>query len=56
MKNQLFIVLVLFLIFFSCNNRVIARFEITNNTGIKIDSLKIEPKVITDGIYISLNP
>jgi hypothetical protein len=56
MTNKLFGILIFFLALISCNNRVIADFEITNNTGIKIDSLKIEPMVIIDGKYISLNP
>ena len=46
---------VLSLILLSCNNKVIANFEITNETDFSIDSLKIEPMVITDGKYISLN-
>ena len=39
----------------SCNSQVVADFEITNDTGLRIDSLKIEPMVISDGIYISID-
>jgi hypothetical protein len=40
----------------SCNNRVVADFEIKNNTESRIDSLKIQPMVVSDGSYISLSP
>jgi hypothetical protein len=55
MKNRLIGILIFIVTLTSCENRVIADFEITNKTGLKIDSLKIEPMVISDGKYISLN-
>ncbi|EDP71766.1 hypothetical protein FBALC1_04742 [Flavobacteriales bacterium ALC-1] len=54
MKKYL-ITTIIFLTLLSCDNKVIADFEITNNTGFKIDSLKVEPMVILNGDYISLN-
>lgn len=56
MKSKLIGIVIIFLTFTCCNNRVIADFEITNNTGLKIDSLKIEPMVVSEGKYISLKP
>ena len=55
MKKHLIGIIIISLTFISCNNRVLADFEIINNTGLRIDSLKIEPMVISDGKYISLN-
>ena len=40
----------------SCNKEVMANFEITNSTAIKIDSLKIEPNLISKGEFISIKP
>lgn len=40
----------------SCNNKVVANFEITNRTAIKIDSLKIEATQISKGKSISIKP
>ena len=54
-ENLIGIFLILFSLY-SCNNRVIADFEITNKTGVKIDSLKIEPMVVSKGKFISLEP
>jgi PBP1b-binding outer membrane lipoprotein LpoB len=56
MKNIIIRILIFILILNSCDNRVIADFEVTNTTEFKIDSLKIEPMVISDGQYISLKP
>jgi hypothetical protein len=56
MKVNLIGIILVFLTLTACNNRVIADFEITNSTGIKIDSLKIEPMVISEGKFISLKP
>mgnify|MGYP006101046779 CR=1 FL=1 len=56
MKGNLIGILLVFLTLTSCNNRVIAEFEITNSTGIEIDSLKIEPMVVSEGKFISLKP
>ena len=56
MKNKLFGIFILFLALNSCDNKVIADFEVTNNTELKIDSLKIEPMVIIDGKYVTINP
>lgn len=55
MKNKLIGIIVLFFTLTSCSNRVTADFEITNKTGLKIDSLNIEPMVVSEGKYISLN-
>ena len=56
MKNCLIGIFIFIVTLTSCNNRVIANFEVTNKTGLKIDSLKIEPMpmVISDRKYISL--
>ena len=56
MKGNLIAIFLILLSLTSCNNRVIADFEITNSTGIKIDSLKIEPMVVSEGKFISLEP
>lgn len=56
MKNKLFGLIILFITLTSCNNRIIANFEITNKTGLKIDSLYIEPMVVSKGKYISIKP
>lgn len=40
----------------SCNDEITANFEITNNTAIEIDSLKIEPNLISKGKIISVKP
>ncbi len=56
MKVNLIGMILILLTLTSCNNRVIADFEITNSTGIKIDSLKIEPMVVSEGKFISLKP
>jgi len=56
MKKYAIGILTLVFFFTSCSNKVVADFEITNNTDFVIDSLKIEPMVITDGKYISLKP
>ena len=40
----------------SCGNEGMANFEITNSTAIKIDSLKIEPNLISKGKIISVKP
>ncbi|ALM08699.1 hypothetical protein SB49_13425 [Sediminicola sp. YIK13] len=40
----------------SCNKKVTADFEITNNTGSTIDSLKIGAKKSQDAHFISLKP
>lgn len=51
MQRNLIGIILVFLTLTSCNNRVIADFEITNSTGIKI-----EPMVISEGKFISLKP
>ncbi|SFJ67101.1 hypothetical protein [Olleya namhaensis] len=56
MKGNLIRIILILLTLTSCNNRVIADFEIINSTGIKIDSLKIEPMVVSEGKFISLKP
>ena len=56
MKDKLFGLIILFITLTSCNNRIIANFEITNKTGLKIDSLYIEPMVVSKGKYISIKP
>ena len=51
MKSKLIGIVIIFLTFTCCNNRVIADFEITNNTGMiekieeidEIEEIKIEP-------------
>ncbi|WP_299224876.1 hypothetical protein [uncultured Psychroserpens sp.] len=56
MKPKFIRILITIITLSSCDNQVVANFEIINKTGFKIDALKIEPMVITDGKYISLNP
>ena len=56
MKKKLIGIFLMLLCLTSCSNRVTADFEITNSTGIKIDSLKIEPMVVSEGKFISLEP
>ena len=46
--------LIITLILTSCENKVIADFEIINNTASNIDSLKIEPNIDEEKKYISL--
>ena len=54
MTNRILSIFILFLALTSCDNRMVADFEIINNTGSKIDSLKIEPMVLNNGNYITL--
>ena len=54
MKKNIIIILILILTLTSCDNKVIADFEIMNNTEFNIDSLKIEPNTSDVGKYISL--
>ena len=49
-------ILILFMTVISCDTRITADFEITNNSEVFIDSLIIEPNVSNDGKFISLNP
>ena len=56
MKNQIIGILAALLTLCSCDNRVVADFEITNNTELRIDSLKIEPNIREQRKYISLEP
>lgn len=56
MKNNLFGIFTVISCLVSCENRVIANFEISNKTNLKIDSLKVEPILVSNGQYISLNP
>ena len=51
-----YIIAISIIILTSCNKQVTTAFEITNNSGIKIDSLKIEPMVVSTGKFISLKP
>jgi len=44
------------LLYTSCEDKVIAKFEIRNNTPYYIDSLLIEPNVDLTAKYISLDP
>ena len=55
MKKKLTVLVGVYLSLVSCSNSVTADFEITNRTEMRIDSLKIEPMVISDGKYISLD-
>ncbi|WP_053971754.1 hypothetical protein [Mangrovimonas sp. ST2L15] len=54
MKQNIIGILVFTLILTSCSNKVVADFEIMNNTEFNIDSLKIEPNISDVGKYISL--
>ncbi len=56
MQKNLIIFFGILLLFLSCDDPVTADFEIINNTGIKIDSLVIEPNINEKGKYISLMP
>ncbi|MDG4946242.1 hypothetical protein NMK71_07440 [Weeksellaceae bacterium KMM 9713] len=47
-------ILIFTLILTSCSDKVVADFEIMNNTEFNIDSLKIEPNISDVGKYISL--
>tara|TARA_R110000850_G_scaffold11842_1_gene40436 strand:- start:306 stop:674 length:369 start_codon:yes stop_codon:yes gene_type:complete len=55
MKEKLTFLVGVYFSLVSCSNSVTADFEITNGTGMRIDSLKIEPMVISNGNYISLD-
>lgn len=52
--NISFLISILTLV--SCDNRIIANFEISNETKFKIDSLKIEPTVSLNERFIAINP
>ena len=54
MKKNIIRILIFTLILTSCSNKVVADFEIINNTEFNIDSLKIEPNISNVGKYISL--
>lgn len=54
MKRSIIGLLILSFISTSCSNKVVADFEITNNTEFTIDSLKVEPNLSDKGKYISL--
>ncbi len=53
MKKNIIGILIFSLILTSCSNKVVADFEITNNTEFNIDSLNIEPNISDIGKYIS---
>ncbi len=55
MKKNILGVLLITLNLISCDYETIADFEIKNNTGFKIDSLKIEPNINKTQQYISLH-
>lgn len=52
MKIMGFLIMILLLT--SCSHKVIADFQVTNNTEFDIDSLKIEPNINEATKYISL--
>lgn len=54
MKKNIIGILISILILTSCSNKVIAEFEIMNDTEFNIDSLKIEPNISNLGKYIFL--
>ena len=54
MKQNIIGILIFTMILTSCSNKVVADFEIINNTEFNIDSLKIEPNISDVGKYISL--
>ena len=56
MKGILIGVFILIFTLSSCDNEVTAEFVVINKTEFKIDSLKIEPMVNSNGKYIYLKP
>jgi hypothetical protein len=55
--KHIFLLVIPFLIFFSCNNEIIAKFEITNKTYTIIDSLNISSfDYQINKNYINLKP
>ena len=54
MKKNIVRILIIMLALASCKNKIIADFEIKNNTGFNLDSLKIEPNIDEINKYISL--
>ena len=54
MNQNIIGILIFTMILTSCSNKVVADFEIINNTEFNIDSLKIEPNICDVGKYISL--
>jgi len=54
MRIKILGLIIMILVWTSCTSKVIANFEIVNNTGHEIDSLKIEPNTSEMGKFISI--